>query len=117
MKLPLVALTPAVLVTCTVAGPAVPVGVTAVRRVALATETPVAGVPPTVTLASLVKLLPVTVIVVPPAVPPSAGVTALTVGSATMVKLLVAGDEALPAASVAVTETVLDPSGRSAPGA
>ena len=108
---------PAALVTCTVAGPALPAGVIAVRLVALAIVTPVAGVPPTVTVLPLVKLVPMTVIVVPPAVPPSAGVTPLTVGSATMVKLLVAFGETLPAASVAVTDTVLAPSGRSTAGA
>src|SRR5712692_7147086 len=50
--------------------------------VALTTLTPVAAVPPTVTVAVASKPVPVIVIAVPPAAGPEVGLTALTVGGA-----------------------------------
>src|SRR5438876_7403255 len=62
--------------------PAACVGVVAVIWVALTTLTPVAALPPTVTVAVASKPLPVMVIAVPPAAGPEVGLTALTVGDA-----------------------------------
>jgi hypothetical protein len=62
-------------VTDTVFAPAVPAGVTAVTVVELTTDTLVAALPPTVTLDVPVRLVPVIVIAVPPAVGPTFGVT------------------------------------------
>ena len=74
---------PPAVVTPMVFAPAVPAGVTAVIEVALTTFTPVAATPPTVTLLAPVKLVPVMVIAVPPAVGPEAGLTLAIVGAAT----------------------------------
>ena len=63
--------------------PADPAGVTAVMEVALTTTTLVAGLPPIVTLLAPVKLVPVMVIAVPPAVGPEVGLTLAIVGAAT----------------------------------
>src|SRR5438876_12052197 len=63
--------------------PAACAGVVAVICVALTTVTPVAAVPPTVTVAPAAKLVPVIVIAVPPAVGPEVGLTAVTVGGGT----------------------------------
>jgi hypothetical protein len=61
--------------------PAVPAGVTAVRRVGLVDATFVAAAPPIRrVMLRLVKLVPVTVINVPPAIGPEAGDTAVMVG-------------------------------------
>ena len=73
---------PSGLVTCTSRPPAVPAGVRAVSCVALTNATFVATVPPTRTVAPEVKLVPVSVIVVPPAVGPDDGVTDVMVGPA-----------------------------------
>ena len=51
--------------------------------VALTTTTPVAAVPPKVTLVAPVKLVPVMVTAVPPRVVPVLGLTLVTVGGAT----------------------------------
>ena len=51
--------------------------------VALTTLTPVAALPPTVTVAVASKLVPVMVMAVPPAVVPDVGVRAVTVGAGT----------------------------------
>ena len=59
----------------TFAAPAVPAGVTAVTIVELTTDTLVAALPPTVTLDVPVRLVPVIVIAVPPAVGPTFGLT------------------------------------------
>ena len=77
--LALVAVPPTV-VTATLCAPAVPAGVFAVIEVAVAT-TLVAATPPIFTVAP-VKLVPVIVIVVPPATGPEIGVTVVIVGSA-----------------------------------
>ena len=62
-------------VTATLFAPTVPAGVTAVTLVDETTTTLVAATPPTVTLVAPVKLVPVIVIAVPPAVEPEVGVT------------------------------------------
>src|SRR2546430_9183123 len=70
------------MVTTTSARPAAWAGVVAVIWVALTTLTPVAPVPPTVTVAGPVsKLVPVIVMAVPPAVGPELGLTAGTGGA------------------------------------
>src|SRR2546425_480044 len=69
-------------VTITSATPAACAGVVALICVALTTVTPVAGVPPTVTVAVASKPVPVIVIAVPPANGPEVGLTALMVGGA-----------------------------------
>ena len=70
------------MVTTTFCAPAVPIGVVAVITVALLVNT-VALTPPTVTLLALVKLVPVMVIVVPPAAEPELGAIVEIVGAAT----------------------------------
>ena len=77
--LALVAVPPTV-VTATLCAPAVPAGVFAVIEVAVAT-TLVAAVPPIFTVAPI-KLVPVIVIVVPPATGPEIGATVVMVGRA-----------------------------------
>jgi hypothetical protein len=78
-RLPLCPLT----VTVTVTAPALPAGVFAVMDVPLTTTTPVAAVPPNVTVAPVTKLVPVIVTEVPPLVVPLFGATPVTVGVAT----------------------------------
>ena len=55
---------------------------TAVTEVALTTATLVAATPPTVTLLAPVKLVPVIVMVVAPAMGPNTGATVVMVGTA-----------------------------------
>ena len=74
---------PPTVVTTIVFAPAVPVGVTAVIEVALATTTLVAATPPTVTLVAPVKFVPVIVIAVPADNGPDDGLTLAMVGAAT----------------------------------
>ena len=62
--------------------PAVAAPVTAVTEVALTTFTLVAATPPTVTLLAPVKLVPVIVMVVAPAMGPNTGATVVMVGTA-----------------------------------
>ena len=69
-------------VTATLFAPTVPAGVTAVMLVDETTTTLVAATPPTVTLVAPVKLVPVIVIAVPPAVEPEVGETEEIVGGA-----------------------------------
>jgi len=61
--------------------PAVPVGVLAVIEVGLTTTTLVAATPFTFTLVAPVKLVPVIVKAVPPAIGPEAGLTVVIVGA------------------------------------
>ena len=68
-------------VTATSTAPTEPAGVVAVIEVALTTVTPVAAAPPNVTAGAPVKLVPVMVTDVPPAVGPEFGLTLLTVGA------------------------------------
>ncbi|MEN9668681.1 MAG: hypothetical protein RLZZ386_588, partial [Planctomycetota bacterium] len=77
-------------VKATLFAPAVPAGVTAVTLVDETTTTLVAATPPTVTLVAPVKLVPVIVIAVPPAVEPDVGETDETVGGAKYVNAFVA---------------------------
>ena len=71
---------PSGVVTATLCAPTVPAGVTAVMLVDETTATLVAATPPTVTLVAPVKLVPVIVIAVPPAVDPDVGVIDVIVG-------------------------------------
>ena len=61
--------------------PAAPAGVEQVMEVAETTTTLVQAFPPTVTAAAPVKSVPVMVMLVPPAVEPLPGDTAVTVGA------------------------------------
>jgi hypothetical protein len=78
------------LVTVTVTAPALPAGVVAVIVVLFTTTTFVAAVPPNVTAAPAAKFVPVIVTAVPPEVDPLFGLTLLTVGCTTTVRLTVA---------------------------
>ena len=88
-------------VTTTSFAPAAPAGVTAVMEVAVAT-TLVAATPPTVTVA-LAKLVPLIVIVVPPAVGPLDGLTLEIVGTGTSVYVKVLCAVAVPPGVVTAT--------------
>ena len=79
----LVALVPPGVVTVTSTVPAVPAGAVAVIWVALLTVKLVAAVAPKLTALAPVKLVPVIVTEVPPAVGPAVGLTPVTVGAAT----------------------------------
>jgi hypothetical protein len=70
-------------VTVTVTAPALPAGVVAVIVVLFTTVTPVAAVPPNVTVAPAAKFVPVIVTAVPPVVDPVFGETLLTVAGTT----------------------------------
>ena len=73
---------PAVVTKTLTAVPAVPAGVVAVMLVGLTTITLVAGTPSMVTtLGPATKLVPVMVMLVPPAAEPLAGETLITVGA------------------------------------
>ncbi len=61
----------------------VPAGAVAVREVAETTVKEVAAAVPKLTAVAPVRLVPVTVTLVPPAVGPLVGLTAVTVGAAT----------------------------------
>ena len=67
-------------VTTTSCCPAVPLGVVQVIEVSDTTTTSLQAKPPTVTVASAAKLVPVIVIDVPPAVVPDDGLTDAIVG-------------------------------------
>jgi len=79
----LAALVPPAVVTRMLAVPALPTGVEQVAEVADVMVTPVHAVPPTVIPVAPVKLVPVMVMDVPPAVGPLVGETEATVGAAT----------------------------------
>ena len=70
-----------VLVTTTFTVPAASAGVVAVIDVLLTTVTPVAAVPPKLTVAPAKKFVPVIVTPVPPAVGPVLGAIEVTVGA------------------------------------
>ena len=74
---------PPAVVNTTSTAPAVLAGVTTVTEVALTFVRDVPAVPPNVTPVVAVKLVPVIVTVVPPAVGPDVGDTELIVGAAT----------------------------------
>ena len=82
MNSELFALVPPTVVTKTLALPAVPAAVVQVADVAEATLTLVQAAPPTVMGVAPVKLVPVIVTTVPPAVEPELGLTEVTVGAA-----------------------------------
>ena len=71
------------LVTVTVTGPALPVGVVAVMVVLFTTTTFVAAALPNVTVAPAAKFVPVIVTAAPPTVDPLFGLTPLRVGGRT----------------------------------
>ena len=77
------ALVPPAVVTKTLAVPALPAGVVQVAVVLLVTLKAEQAEPPTVMPVAPVRLVPVMVIDVPPAVGPLVGVMAVTVGAAT----------------------------------
>ena len=77
----LAALVPPAVVTSTLAVPTLPEGVVQVAVVALVTLTLVHATPPTVMPVAPVRLVPVMVIGVPPAVEPLVGDTPVTVGA------------------------------------
>ena len=76
-----VPLWPLLLVTTTFTTPAACAGVVAVMVVPLTTLTPVAAVPPKLTVAPEAKFVPVMVTAVPPVVGLELGVTLATVGA------------------------------------
>ena len=76
-------LAPPAVVTSTLAVPAAPAGVVQVTEVADVTLKEAQAEPPTVMPVAPVRLVPVMVIDVPPAVGPLVGVMAVTVGAAT----------------------------------
>lgn len=78
---------PPTVVNTTLAAPAVPDGVTAVTEVELTFAIDVAVVPPTVRLVVALKLVPVIVIGVPPAIGPPDGDTEEITGAATKVNV------------------------------
>ena len=73
---------PSGLVTTTVTAPAACAAVVSVIVVAFTTMTLVAATPPNVTVAPVVKPVPVRVTAVPPADGPEPGLTVVTVGGA-----------------------------------
>jgi hypothetical protein len=85
----LAAFVPPGVVTRTLAVPAVPEGVVQVAEVAEATLTAVHAAPPTVIPVAPVKLVPVIVTGVPPAVEPDVGEIDVTVGAEPIVKVMV----------------------------
>ena len=82
----LAALEPPMVVTITLADPALPAGVIAVMEVALATLK-LAGAPPIVTDVAPATLVPVMVMLVPPAADPTEGETLINVGAGGIVPL------------------------------
>jgi len=70
-----------VLVTTTVTAPAAWAGVVAVIEALLTTVTPVAGVPPKLTVAPAAKFVPARVTAVPPLTEPEFGDMEVTVGT------------------------------------
>src|ERR1700722_1739324 len=86
-------------------------GLTAVISVEETSTTLVAPVDPKSTSAGEVKLLPVIVTVLPPAVDPEVGLTVVTAGAATYVNSSADEVELVPWGVVTVTFTVPDPAG------
>jgi hypothetical protein len=104
------ALVPPGVVTSTSTVPE-PDGAFAVIEVLLTTLTFVAGFVPKLTAVAPVKLEPVIVTSVPPAVPPAVGEMPVTAGAATYVNLSAAPAELVPPGVVTSTSTVPDPVG------
>ena len=82
MNPPVLVTEPPDVVNTTLTAPAVPDGATTVTEVALTLVNDVPAVPPNVTLVVAVKLVPVIVTVVPPAIGPLDGAISLIVGAA-----------------------------------
>ena len=94
-------------VTVTPTAPAACAGVVAVIVVAFTTVTPVALVPPTLTVAPALNPVPLIVIAVPPTVDPDGGATPVTVGAgAVTVRLNDVVCVTDPATAVTVTDVV-----------
>jgi hypothetical protein len=111
LSLSLVALVPPAVVTVTSTAPADPAGEVAVISVAL-TGVKLAAVVSNLTAVGLLRWVPVIVTDVPPPVGPDDGLTAVTVGPATYVKLSAALVALVPPAVVTVTSTApADPAG------
>ena len=83
MNNPVAVPVPPSVVTATSLAPALPAGVVAVMVVEFTIVTPVAEAPPIVIAVAPVKLVPVIVTLVPPAVGPLLGLMPVTVGAAT----------------------------------
>jgi len=104
-------LVPPGVVTVTSTTPAIPAGDVAVIWVADATLTPVASTVPNLTALAPVRLAPVMVTTVPPAVVPELGLTPLTAGGLRYEKTSAAVMELVPLGVVTVTSTVPVPAG------
>ena len=96
------------MVTSTLAVPAEPAGVVQVMEVAETTDTEVQALLPMVTALALVRLVPVMVTLVPPAVLPLVGLMLPTVGAgmACVVTSEQVTEDRLPAASLAIRQRV-----------
>ena len=94
----LAALVPPAVVTSTLAVPALPEGVVQVAVVALVTLKALHAVPPTEIPVAPVRLVPVIVIGVPPAVEPEFGEIAVTVGAAASRSVMLGKTSALSTA-------------------
>src|SRR5881394_1053069 len=92
-------------VTVTPTAPAACAGVVAVIVVAFTTVTPVALVPPTLTVAPALNPVPLIVIAVPPTVDPNGGATLVTVGAGARYVNAFARDPLCASAFVTVTPT------------
>jgi len=104
-----VALVPPGVVTVTSTTPAAPAGEIAVTDVLLFTTTPVAAVPPKFTPVAPVRLFPVMVTEVPPAIGPELGLTEVTVGAGAFAMSSASTDVDVPAGAwVALGVTALE---------
>jgi hypothetical protein len=99
-------LVPTGVVTVILTIPALPDGEVAVMLVELITVTFVAAVAPNFTAVAPVKLVPVIVTLVPPAVPPMLGLTAVTAGAPSYVNWSCVTTALVPFAVVTVILTV-----------
>ena len=95
-------------VTRTLAVPAVPAGVVAVMLVALTTLTLVAATPPMVTPVAPVKLVPVMVTLVPPAVEPAFGEMPVSLVDVLVGDFVVVEGEDLGGQTVASRVTIVE---------
>src|SRR5205807_2291967 len=110
-----VALVPPGVVTVISTVPADPAGETAVSFVALTNVTEVPAFAPNLTVAPLTNPVPVIVTVVPPAVGPADGLTAVTAGTAALLYLSAVPVALVPPGVVTVISTLpADPAGETA---
>jgi hypothetical protein len=105
----LAALLPNGVVTTTLADPGAPLGTVAVMVVAFTTVKLDAAVPANVTAVAPVKVVPVIVTLVPPAVGPEFGLTEVTVGGGTTVRLALDVFPVPPFVELSVTRLFFDP--------